>query len=132
MAVAPAQRPHFRQAKTFRPIKQTTTALLPTETANRVCIAQSRSRRDPSRQTFGLFDMHGNVREWVEDCWHENYDDAPSDGSAWISGDCSRRVIRGGSWFMGPNQLRSAARTYETADSRKFNYSFRVAGTLTF
>jgi len=79
-----------------------------------------------SPNTFGLFDLHGNVREWVEDCWHENYDDAPSDGSAWISGDCSRRVIRGGSWFMGPNQLRSAARTYETADSRKFNYSFRV------
>ena len=83
-----------------------------------------------SPNAFGLFDMHGNVWEWVEDCWHKNYHNAPSDGSAWITGDCSRRLIRGGAWFMGPNQLRSAARTSETVDNRMFTYSFRVAKTL--
>ena len=47
---------------------------------------------------FGLHDVHGNVWEWVQDCWHGNYEGAPSDGSAWASGDCSVRVLRGGAW----------------------------------
>jgi formylglycine-generating enzyme required for sulfatase activity len=48
---------------------------------------------------FGLHDVHGNVLEWVEDCWHENYSGSPIDGAAWKSGgDCDRRVLRGGSW----------------------------------
>ena len=51
---------------------------------------------------FGLHDVHGNVWEWVEDCWSGNYLGAPADGSAWESGDCSRRVLRGGSWFDEP------------------------------
>ena len=50
--------------------------------------------------SFGLYDMHGNVWEWVEDCWNDSYAGAPSDGRAWTSGDCSRRVIRGGSWKL--------------------------------
>jgi formylglycine-generating enzyme required for sulfatase activity len=48
---------------------------------------------------FGLYDMVGNVWAWTEDCWHDNYNGAPADGLAWASGDCSRRVVRGGSWL---------------------------------
>ena len=51
---------------------------------------------------FGLFDTVGNVFEWVEDCWNKHYNGAPADGSAWMSGDCDRHVLRGGSWFYGP------------------------------
>ena len=47
---------------------------------------------------FGLYDMHGNVWEWVEDCWNGSYAGAPADGDAWRSGDCAKRVLRGGSW----------------------------------
>ena len=55
--------------------------------------------------------MHGNVWEWVEDCWHEDYSGAPVDGSAWTSGgDCGKRVLRGGSWYDYPRYLRSANR----------------------
>ena len=58
---------------------------------------------------FGLYDMHGNVLEWVEDCWHHNYEGAPSDGSAWTTGcDESGAVSRGGAWSAGPQELRSA------------------------
>ena len=51
---------------------------------------------------FGLYDMHGNVWEWVEDCWNGSYAGAPSDGGAWRSGDCAKRVLRGGSWGGNP------------------------------
>ena len=59
---------------------------------------------------FGLYDMAGNVWQWVQDCYHDNYNGAPTDGSAWTSGDCSRRVVRGGSWYNIPRVLRSAYR----------------------
>jgi formylglycine-generating enzyme required for sulfatase activity len=59
---------------------------------------------------FGLHDMHGNVWEWVEDCWNESYHGAPTDGSAWATGDCDRRVQRGGSWFAVPKVSRAAHR----------------------
>jgi formylglycine-generating enzyme required for sulfatase activity len=80
---------------------------------------------------FGLHDMHGNVWEWVEDCYHDNYSGAPTDGAPWTEGaDCSRRVVRGGSWDDGPQNLRSANRLRLVADSR-FNYlGFRVGRTL--
>ena len=59
---------------------------------------------------FGLYDMHGNVWEWTQDCWNRSYTGAPKNGSAWTSGNCSRRVVRGGSWNNNPQNLRSANR----------------------
>ena len=64
---------------------------------------------------FGLHDMHGNVSEWVEDCWHDDYTARhPTDGSAWLEGNCNGRVVRGGSWEDFQVELRSAARTGAT------------------
>ena len=80
---------------------------------------------------FGLYDVHGNVWEWVEDCWNDSYHGAPSDGSAWESGNCSRRVLRGGSWFINPGFLRSADRVRDTSGGRSDLIGFRVARTLT-
>ena len=80
--------------------------------------------------SFGLYDMHGNAWQWLEDCWHETYERAPSDGSAWVSGDCGSRVNRGGSWGWGPPALRAAARSSDAADHRWDAYGIRVARTL--
>ena len=78
---------------------------------------------------FGLYDMHGNVWEWTEDCWHGSFSGAPSDGGAWIAGSCGERVLRGGSWFDVPRIVRSARRSRSDAGNR-FGYSgFRVALT---
>ncbi len=79
---------------------------------------------------FGLHNMHGNVSEWVEDCWNWSYAGAPSDGSAWESGDCGRRVMRGGSWGSYPWFLRSARRLGVDAGLRGYSFGFRVARTL--
>jgi formylglycine-generating enzyme required for sulfatase activity len=79
---------------------------------------------------FGLYDMHGNVWEWVEDCWHDGYKGAPSDGSAWVSGDSQHRVLRGGSWFNIPQGLRSAYRYKYSVANRFHLIGFRVARTL--
>lgn len=59
---------------------------------------------------WGLYDMHGNVNEFVADCWNDSYHGAPEDGSAWLAGNCTRRVLRGGSWYGDPGYLRSAYR----------------------
>ena len=80
---------------------------------------------------FGLHDMLGNVWEWTEDCWHDVYGGAPSDGSAWLSGgDCSRRVLRGGSWDNQPRDLRSADRNGGQSGNRYYDDGFRVARTI--
>ena len=76
--------------------------------------------------SFGLFDMHGNVWEWTEDCWNSNYSGAPNDGSAWITGDCSRRVLRGGSWSNLTSNLRSAYRFSTFSSVIADRYGFRV------
>ena len=79
---------------------------------------------------WGLHDMHGNVSEWVEDCWQDNYWGVPSDGRAWTSGgDCSR-VARGGSWNHFPRLLRAANRIRLDAGYRNDSVGFRVARTL--
>jgi formylglycine-generating enzyme required for sulfatase activity len=81
---------------------------------------------------FGLHDMHGNVWEWVEDCYHLNYNGAPADGKPWTEGaDCSVRVVRGGSWYYYPQLLRSAIRLRFSTDLRLFILGFRVGRTLT-
>lgn len=79
---------------------------------------------------FGLHDVHGNVWEWVEDCWNGNYTGSPNDGSAWLSGDCSLRVLRGGAWLGWAGNMRSARRAMESSRYRGSNVGFRVARTL--
>ena len=76
--------------------------------------------------------MNGNVWEWVEECWHDNYDEEgrPDDGSAWMRGDCSRRVLRGGSWGSEPENLRSAVRLRNDPVSRGNISGFRVARSV--
>ena len=78
---------------------------------------------------YGLHDMHGNVCEWTQDCWNANYNGAPTDGSAWTAGDCSLRVVRGGSWNLNPQNLRSALRSGSTSANRSNVIGFRVART---
>jgi formylglycine-generating enzyme required for sulfatase activity len=83
---------------------------------------------------FGIYDVLGNVWQWVEDCWNESYVGAPTDGTAWLNGDCDKRVMRGGAWSTLPAFVRSAARTHGDENGRDFDYSayagFRVARTL--
>lgn len=78
---------------------------------------------------FGLHDIHGNVWEWVQDCWNESYEGAPSDGAALEQGDCSRRVLRGGSWFYAPEGLRSARRNWFFATGRNDIFGVRIAAS---
>ncbi len=76
---------------------------------------------------FGLHDMIGNVWEWTQDCWNENYTGAPTDGSAWLNGDCSKRVLRGGSFKGGYQRFRFAHRDMDNVAIRFGNNGFRVA-----
>ena len=78
---------------------------------------------------FGLHDMLGNVWEWTQDCWNVNYNGAPTDGSAWMTGNCSQRVVRGGSWFSDPQNLRAADRDRSTTANWVVNLGLRVART---
>jgi formylglycine-generating enzyme required for sulfatase activity len=76
---------------------------------------------------FGLFDMHGNVWEWVQDCWNDSYERAPIDGSAWMSGDCSSRVLRSGGWKYHPHFQRSANRSWFSTSHKGDGAGFRLA-----
>ncbi len=79
---------------------------------------------------FGLHDMLGNVWEWVADCWNDDYQGAPEDGTAWTSGNCKRRILRGGSWYSGSRYVRSANRGWTGGDSRENASGFRLARSL--
>ena len=79
---------------------------------------------------FGLYDINGNVSEWVADCWHDNYNRAPADGGAWINPGCTARVVRGGSWGSSPDQERSAYRQGVEATVRSSRVGFRVVREL--
>jgi formylglycine-generating enzyme required for sulfatase activity len=79
---------------------------------------------------FGLYDMHGNVWEWVQDCYHGNYNGAPTDGSAWTGGDCSRRGVRGGSWHSYPQSVRAANRGRLASGVRYNDVGVRVGRAL--
>jgi formylglycine-generating enzyme required for sulfatase activity len=79
---------------------------------------------------FGLYDMAGNVWQLVQDCYHEDYNGAPTDGSGWITGDCHNPVVRGGSWGTDPRELRSARSSLFSADDQDFHVGFRLGRTL--
>ena len=94
-----------------------------------------------SANAFGVYDTVGNVEEWVEDCWHKNYKDAPIDGSAWLSpwwsalwstwwGSCETRGLRGGSWFFTPTYISSASRARNSVTVGLYRFGFRIARTL--
>jgi formylglycine-generating enzyme required for sulfatase activity len=80
---------------------------------------------------FGLYDMVGNVSGWTQDCVHNNFNGAPTDGSAWlIGGNCNGHIIRGASWYLTPHDVRSAFRDGGSATQRGVGLGFRIAQTL--
>ncbi|MDZ4731288.1 MAG: formylglycine-generating enzyme family protein [Xanthomonadales bacterium] len=79
---------------------------------------------------YGLYDMGGNVGEWVRDCWHDSYVRAPLDGSAWINPGCNDRVLRGGYWASSPENTRAPYRLYAKPDYRDSRTGFRIARDL--
>lgn len=77
--------------------------------------------------------MSGNVWEWIEDCWHENYTGAPTDGAAWLEaggGNCGQRMVRGGSWPDAPEIVRASSRSWIYAGGRNGIIGFRLAQDL--
>ena len=77
---------------------------------------------------FGLYQVHGNVFEWTEDCFNKRYnEDTPADGSPWLEGDCNKRMLRGGTWDGMANMVRAGYRGNATIGA---HHSFRVVRTL--
>ncbi len=79
---------------------------------------------------LGLFDMHGNVAEWIEDCYHDSYEGAPTNNQVWLDNQCDNRVLRGGSWFDIPRVGRSATRYRAQPDLKASNWGFRVVRVI--
>jgi formylglycine-generating enzyme required for sulfatase activity/class 3 adenylate cyclase len=80
--------------------------------------------------SFGLFDVHGNVWEWTSDCWNGTFAGAPTGGAAWTTGNCDKRVLRGGSWGIKPKHLRASRRRSDKITLRSGKRGFRIAMTL--
>ena len=101
---------------------------------NGYCRDQWKSTTAPvgsfAANAFGLYDLHGNVYEWTEDCWNDSYTGAPSEGSPWVKGDCANRVIRGGSWLSHPERATVSRRTNAPVFERANSIGFRVARTI--
>lgn len=95
----------------------------PKAQALRRTVAVTTSEANP----FGLHHMHGNVREWVEDCWNQSLAGVPANGAPRLTGDCQTRVVRGGAWSDEPKDVRSAKRSWETVGERRAQIGFRVA-----
>jgi formylglycine-generating enzyme required for sulfatase activity len=81
---------------------------------------------------FGLYDMHGNVWEWCEDDWHDNYRGAPSDGSPWIDKNNGTKILRGGSWRGLPTNCRSALLSWDSGSNGNYDIGFRVLSSFLF
>jgi formylglycine-generating enzyme required for sulfatase activity len=81
---------------------------------------------------WGLHDLHGNVLEWCEDDWHDSYEGAPKDGSAWLEANATdpSKLLRGGCWSFNPWYCRSAYRYFNSRDDRSYNVGFRVCCVL--
>lgn len=79
---------------------------------------------------FGLHDILGNLREWIQDCHHAGYKDAPADGSAWNEAKCEKRIVRGGAWIDGHSTTRAAYRYPEDPNFRNYQVGFRIARDL--
>src|SRR5262249_6979267 len=79
---------------------------------------------------FGLYDTAGNVAEWVEDCWNDDYKGAPTDGSAWTAGQCQLRVLRGGAFDSQARYMRTTSRFRYDANVRFLENGFRVLREL--
>lgn len=79
---------------------------------------------------YGLYDLHGNAWEWTQDCWNDTHVGNSADGKPRNSGDCSYRVMKGGSWVNRPDDVRVAQRQRYTTDYRYDDYGFRIARTL--
>jgi formylglycine-generating enzyme required for sulfatase activity len=98
------------------------------------CLASPPRRTQPvgsfRPNGFGLYDTSGNIAEWVQDCWNDNYRGAPSDGSAWTKGQCGQRVLRGGSFASRSNMIRSHSRFRYDHDVRYYANGFRVVREL--
>ena len=101
-----------------------------TSARNNTAIEQTLPVRSFAPNPWGLYQVHGNVYDWVDDCWNDNYDGAPSDGSAWISENCSGHVLRGGAFSRKPHAARSAARIWFGSPNRTVYMSVRIARTL--
>ena len=86
--------------------------------------------RQYASEGFGTFDMLGNVSEWVEDCWHENYRRAPANGDAWVNPGCTQRVVRGSAWLSSADKSRSSFRMSMDAKNSNARVGFRVIREL--